>query len=50
MFNRRMPHWFYVVHIQPVLSIEICSHLLQIYTARRDTISSSQTRVTYEYE
>lgn len=37
---------FYVVHVQPVLSIKICSHLLQVNTARRDPITSSQTGVT----
>lgn len=37
---------FYVVHVQPVLSVQICSHLLQVNTSRRDPITSSQTGVT----
>lgn len=37
-----------VVHIQPILSIEVCCHFLQVNTARRDPITSSETWVTYK--
>lgn len=39
---------FDVVHVQPILSIKVCCHFLQVNTARRDPITSSETWVTYK--
>jgi len=41
------PDLFDVVHVEPVLSVQIGSHLLQVNTAEGDPVASSQTGVTW---
>lgn len=37
----------YVVHVQPVLPIQIRCHFLQVNASRRDPITSSETGITW---
>lgn len=44
------PYLLHIVHVQPVLVIQVCSHLLQVHTACWDPIPTLHAGITWEGE